>query len=103
MKPTYVGVCGVGVGERNFTQRLQGHVGTATQPCHQDTVTPVGRHFRLPGHHAHGDIQILPIEVVSKRDIFLMKARETFNIVKLKSEKQRGVKDIEHGLNLDPG
>ena len=80
-----MGICEIGVGERNFTQRLQGHVGTATQPCHLDTVKPVGGHLRLPGHQAHQahrDIQMLPIEVISNRYIFLLKAHETYTIVK---------------------
>ena len=102
LAPTYVGICG----ERDsgsFTERLGGHLGTATQPCHEDTVTPVGRHFRLPGHDPHRDMGMLPIEVVSPRDPFLLKARETYNILKFESEKRRGVLDIEHGLNLDAG
>ena len=66
-------------------------------------MTPVGRHFRLPGHDPHRDMGMLPIEVVSPRDPFLLKARETYNILKFESEKRRGVLDIEHGLNLDAG
>ena len=46
---------------------------------------------------------MLPIEVISSRDVFLLRARETFNILKFKSEKRLSVSDIEHGLNLDPG
>ena len=46
---------------------------------------------------------MLPIEIVSSRDPFLLKARETFNIAKFRTEKRLGVTEIEHGLNLDPG
>ena len=74
-----------------------------TQPCQVDTVKPVGRHFRLPGHQATRDLVMLPIEVVSAKDPFLLRARETFNIEKFKNEKRCGVADIEHGLNLDHG
>jgi len=68
-----------------------------------DTVKPVGRHFRLPGHQAHSDLVMLPIEVVSSKDPFLLRARETFNISKFKTEKRLGVSEWEHGLNLDQG
>ena len=46
---------------------------------------------------------MLPIEQVSARDLFLLKARETFNITKFKCEKRKGVSEVEHGLNLDEG
>ena len=46
---------------------------------------------------------MFPIEVVSSRDPFLLRARETFNIVKFKTEKRLGVTEPEHGLNLDKG
>ena len=102
LAPTYVGICGEGESS-SFTHRLGQHLGSATQPCQVDTVKPVGRHFRLPGHRANGDLVMLPIELVSARDPFLLRARETFNINKFKTEKRRGILDIEHGLNLDPG
>ena len=99
---TYVGICGEGESS-SFTHRLAQHLGSATQPGQVDTVKPVGRHFHLSGHKAHGDLVMLPIELVSARDPFLLRARETFNINKFKTEKRRGVSDIEHGLNLDQG
>ena len=102
LSPTYVGITGEG-GSASFTHRLGEHVGSATQPCQADTVKPVGRHFRLPGHEAHRDLYMLPIEVISSRDVFLLRAHETFNILKFKSEKRLSVSDIEHGLKLDPG
>ena len=68
-----------------------------------DTVTPVGRHFRLPGHKVHRDLVMIPLEAISGRDPFLLRARETFNISKFRSEKMLGVEEIEHGLNLDGG
>ena len=102
MKPTYVGICGEG-GTSSFTHRRGGHLGTATQACHTDTVKSVGRHFRLPGHDPHRDLVMIPIEIVSARDPFLLRARESYNIWKFRTEKGMGVLDIEHGLNLDPG
>ena len=73
---------------------------TGTQNCHADTVQSVGRHFRLD---PHGDLLMIPIEIVSPRDPFLLRARESYNIVKFRTEKRMGVMDIEHGLNLDAG
>ena len=102
LAPTYVGICGEG-DNSNFTTRLGQHVETATQPCQVDTVKLVGRHFRLPGHRAHSDLVMLPIELVSARDPFLLRARETFNITKLKIEKKLGVLELEPGLNLYQG
>ena len=102
VKPTYVGICGEGENS-SFTHRLGGHLGTATQNCHTDTVKPVGRHFRLPGHDPHRDLVMIPIEIVSARDPFLLRARESYNIGKFDTEKKMGVLDIEHGLNLDAG
>ena len=87
----------------SFTHRLAQHVGSATQDCQVDTVKPVGRHFRLPGHKAYRDLVMLPIEVVSSRDPFLLKARETYNIMKFSALKGRGICEFEHGLNLDEG
>ena len=66
-------------------------------------MAPVCRHLRLPGHDAHRDMEMLPIEIVSPSDPFLLRARETYNISKFKTEKRLGVLDIEHGLNLDAG
>ena len=66
-------------------------------------MKPVGRHSRLPGHDPHHDLVMLPIEIVSARDPFLLRSRERFNIWKFETEKRMGVHDIEHGLNLDPG
>ena len=93
-----------GEGEDNsFTQRLGQHMGSATNPCQVDTMKPIGRHFRLPGHEAQRDMVMLPIELIRGREIFLRRARERFNIIKFQSEKRKSVTDLEHGLNLDPG
>ena len=62
---------------------------------------PVLVHFRLPGHDPHRDLVMIPIEIVSARDPFLLRARESYNIWKFRTEKGMGVLDIE--LNLDPG
>ena len=59
--------------------------------------------FRLPGHDPHRDLVMIPIEIVSQRDPFLLRARESYNIVKFRTEKRMGVMEIEHGLNLDAG
>ena len=66
-------------------------------------MKPVGRHFRLPGHETHSDLVMLPIEIVSARDPFLLRARETSNILKFKIKKRLGIRDIENGLNRDEG
>ena len=102
LAPTYMGITGEG-DSASFTRRLGEHGGSATEPCQADTVKPVGRHFRLPGHKAHRDLYMFPIEVISTRDIFLLRACETFNFIKFRYEKRLSVGDIEHGLNLDPG
>ena len=71
LAPTYVGITGEGE-DVSFTHRLGSHL---------------GRHFRLPGHNAHRDLVMLPIEVISAKDVFLLRARETFNISKFRAEK----------------
>ena len=85
------------------TGRMDGHLGTATQNSQADTLKTVGRHFRLPGHEAHRDLVMLPIEIVSPKDHFLLRARESYNIWMFQTEKRMGIRDIEHGLNLEPG
>ena len=61
-------------------------MGTAIQNSQADTVKTVGRHFRLPGHEAHRDLVMLPIEIVSPRDPFLLRGRESYNIWKFQTE-----------------
>ena len=100
--PTYVGITGEGE-DNSFTKRLGQHMASATNPCQVDTVKPIGRHFRLPGHEAQRDMMMLPIELIRGSEIFLRRARGRFNIIKFKCEKRKGVTDLEHGLNLDPG
>ena len=63
----------------------------------------MGRHFRLPGHEPHGDLVMLPIEKISDSEPFLRKARESYYIKLLSTQKKQSVFDIEHGLNLDKG
>ena len=46
---------------------------------------------------------MIPIEVVPAKELFVLKARERYNIVKFQSEKWREVTVIEHGLNMDKG
>ena len=62
-----------------------------------------GRSITTPGHDPHRDLIMLPIEIVSPRDPFLLRSRERFNIWIFETEKRMGVQDIERGLNLDPG
>ena len=91
----------------SFTHRLSGHLGTATQKCHEDTLKTIGRHFRLPGHCVETDLRMLPmmlpIEIISSRNPFLLRARESFYIEKFQTEKRFSVNELEHGLNLDRG
>ena len=86
---------------------------------HQAQPTCRVCHPALPGGHceasrealqaagaqgrASRDLVMLPIEIVSANDPFLLRARETFNISKFKTEKRLGVTECEHGLNLDQG
>jgi hypothetical protein len=101
LAPTYIGI--TGEGERSsFTHRLEQHIGSATQPGQADTNKTVGHHFRLPGHVPHRDIVMLPLEVVGG-GLFMRRARERYYIGKLQAEKQHGVEEIEHGLNMDRG
>ena len=97
-----MGECGDGENS-SFTHRFSTHFGSATQPCQVDTVKPVGRHLRLPGHDPHGDLVMLPIEKISDKEPFLRKARESYYINLLNTQKKLSVFDIEHGLNLDRG
>ena len=46
---------------------------------------------------------MLPIEVISGNQPFLLQVREAYNIEKFGTEKRLGVREIEHGLNLSPG
>ena len=102
MAPTYVGECG-DCDNSSFTHRFSSHLGSATQPCQLETVKPVGRHFRLPGHDPHSDLVMLPIEKVSSKEPFLRKARESFYIDLFNTKKKHSVFNVEHGLNLDKG
>ena len=102
LSPTYVGECGGGENS-SFTHRFASHLASAMQPCHSETTKPVGRHFRLPGHEAHGDMVLLPIEKIGDDEPFLRKARESYYIKLFNSQKMLPVTEIEHGLNLDKG
>ena len=61
--------------------RFVGHLNTILQECHTNTKTPVGQHFRLPGH-SHTDIQVTPFEKIKSRNPFVRKAREAHLIYK---------------------
>ena len=75
---------------------------TVTEQCHSDTMKPVGRHFRLPGHKP-SEMKMLPIEKVLELNPFVRKARESLYIKKFRTLKYKSVYDVEHGLNLDKG
>ena len=100
VRPTYVGI--VEADGRNFTMRLGEHVGTAQKTCQQNTVTPVGCHFRQKGHDVGHHLQMLPIET-GHTDSFLLRAREAYYIDKFKTEKFLDVSQIEHGMNKSIG
>ena len=97
--PTYIGECVDGE-ESSFTHRVATHLGSVTQRSQADTIKPVGRHFRLPGHTPQ-DLVMLPIEKIS--DAFRRKAREAYYINKFATLKRLTVNEIEHSLNLSPG
>ena len=89
----------IGCSERPFKKRFSEHLGTVTQPCHKDTVKPVGAHFRLPGHD-HSDMVAMPIEKIRTKCRFVMEARERYWIKKYNSVKLLSVEEIESGLNM---
>ena len=71
------------IGETSKTaeNRTIGHLNTILQDCHASTKTPVGQHFRSPGHN-HTDLQVTPFEKIYSRIPFVRKARETLLIDK---------------------
>ena len=85
LSPTYVGICRE-EDDSSFTQKLAGHLGTASRASQVDKVKTVGCYFRLPRH-----LVMLPMEVVSPRDLFLLRARATFNIRLFKTQKRMSV------------
>ena len=64
-----------------------------------DTITPVGSHFRLPGHD-QSHLNFAPIEKIQSKDPFVRKVRESFYIQQYESLKHEDITVIEHGLNL---
>ena len=89
----------VGCSERPFKKRFSEHVGTATQPCHENTEKPVGVHFRMPGHD-HSHMVALPIEHVRSKCRLVLEARKRYWIEKYSVLKTLSVEDIESGLNM---
>ena len=71
------------IGETSKTAetRFVGHLNTILLECHENTNTPVGQHFRLPGH-SHTDIQVTPFEKIKTKNPFVRKAREAYLIDK---------------------
>ena len=80
------------IGETSKTAetRFVGHLNTILQECHENKSTPVGQHFRLPGH-SHTDIQVTPFEKIKTRNPSVRKAREAHLIDKHQL--------LERGLN----
>ena len=76
---------------------------TSTGVPGEPRVQTIGRHFRLPGHCVETDLRMLPIEIISSRNPFLLRAHESFYIEKFQTEKRFSVYELEHGLNLDRG
>ena len=100
--PVTLPVCGEGK-HSLFTHRLATHLGSATKQSQVDTVKPVGSHFRLPGHHPHGDCKMVQIEKINSSEPFVREAREAYYIKMFETQKLNPVTEIEHGLNLDKG
>ena len=75
-KPPYLGET-----SKTAEKRFVGHLNTILQDCHANTNTPVGLHFRSPGH-SHSDVRVTPFEKIYSRNPFIRKARETFLINK---------------------
>ena len=84
-KPQYGGETG-----QEAKKRFSEHFGTVTQRCHVDTTTPVGQHFRQPGHSVE-DMVFTPVEKIYSSNVFVRKARERNLINKLDL--------IDNGLN----
>ena len=55
-RPQYIGTSG-----KSGETRFRGHKATVTQECHKNTKTPVGSHFRQPGHSL-SDLEFIPFE-----------------------------------------
>ena len=82
--PTYLGECGDGESS-SVTHRYASHMGSATQACQVDTVKPIGRHFRLPGHEPHVNLVMLPVEKISEESMWnvlysVFQSEETFSV-----------------------
>ena len=92
--PQYVGETG-----HSAKWRCSRHLGTVTNPSQVDTITPVGSHFRLPGHD-QSHLNFAPIEKIQSKDPFVRKVRESFYIQQYESLKHEDITVIEHGLNL---
>ena len=88
-KPQYGGETG-----QTACKRFTEHHGTVTQHCHLQTKTPVGQHFRLPGHSI-SDISFIPVEKILSKNVFVRKARERHLINTLDL--------IDNGINLRLG
>ena len=84
-KPQYGGETG-----QEAKKRFAEHYGTITQPCHVNTTTPVGQHFRQLGHSVK-DLDFIPVERIYSSYVFVRKARERHLINRL------GL--IDNGLN----
>ena len=84
-RPQYLGETG-----QRAKDRCASHVGTIRQDCHQNTVTPVGQHFRGRGHSAE-NFEFTPFEKIYSKDPYIRKIREKYWINKFNM--------IDAGLN----
>ena len=73
-RPQYLGETG-----QRAKDRCASHVGTIRQDCHQNTVTPVGQHFRGRGHSAE-NFEFTPFEKIYSKDPYIRKIREKYHI-----------------------
>ena len=61
LHPSYIGESGDGV-LSSFTHRLSSHLASATNASQEDSVKPVGRHYRLPGHNPNQHLIMLQLK-----------------------------------------
>ena len=84
-RPQYLGETG-----QRAKDRCASHLATIRQNCHQNTMAPVGQHFRGRGHSAE-NFEFTPFEKIYSKNIFVRKIRERYFINKFNM--------IDAGLN----
>ena len=83
----------LGETKQTAQQRCREHKGTITFPCHEETKTPVGRHWRDTHGQSVGDFMFIPIEKIRSTDPFVRKSRERMYINRFEM--------IQKGLNIN--